>query len=100
VQKHHEQISWTMKSTRCYMYGDGLGLMALGLGLGKLSVPWERKDGARCSSTSSFPNLAFARQRLQVRLSPTGSTYFVSTWKYSSYGCSDLCQIAEGWTLS
>jgi hypothetical protein len=35
VQKHHEQISWTMKSTRCYMYGDGLRLMALGLGLGQ-----------------------------------------------------------------
>jgi hypothetical protein len=36
----------------------------------------------------------------KVRLSPPWSAYFVSTWKYSGYVCSDLYQIAGGWNLS
>jgi hypothetical protein len=38
VQKHHEQISWTIKSTRCYMYGE-IGARSAGPGPG-LVIIW------------------------------------------------------------
>ena len=38
MQKHHEQISWTTKSTRCYMYVEIESVSCLGLQIGVCSL--------------------------------------------------------------
>lgn len=48
MQKHHEQISWTTKSTKCYMYGKiGATLADLGLGLMIIRCSRRRSDDER-----------------------------------------------------